>query len=259
MRDTTSVTLLFYKIAAGILIFLITLLAIIYPIKSRALPKHNRPLELADAFASGIFLGTALFHMLPDAIKEFTLALGTNRYPIAEFICVAGFLILLFMQRLSHFFTNPKNSENTFSYVLAIILIVHSLIEGAVLGVNSTFATTTAIFIAIIAHKGSESFALAVVLNRSQLALTKIIYLILLFALMTPLGILLGAFLTHSFYANAVFFTASFNAFAAGTFLYMSTLHHVNHHQRQHERESLFEFGALLLGLMVMGLLAEWV
>ena len=201
-RNKLKVTLLLYKIAAGILIFLVTLLAIIYPIKSRARPKHNRLLELADAFASGIFLGTALFHMLPDAIKDFSIIQSMNTYPIAELLCAAGFLILLFMERLSHYFATEKNHANTMSYMLAIILIVHSLIEGTVLGVNSTFATASIIFIAIIAHKGSESFALAVVLNRSHLSLKKITGLIVVFSLMTPLGVLTGAGLTDSLKIN---------------------------------------------------------
>jgi len=247
------VTLLLYKLVAGILIFLTTVLAIIYPIKSRALPKHNYWLELADAFASGIFLGTALFHMLPDAIKDFS----ASPYPIAELFCAAGFLILLFMERLSNYFSTEKNHANHLSYILAIILIVHSLIEGIVLGTNSTFATAAVIFIAIIAHKGSESFALAVILNRSHLSLSKIINLITVFSLMTPLGISLGTALTHSLESHySQLFSASFNAFAAGTFLYMSTLHHINHHHRVHEKESLFEFGALLIGLVIMGVLA---
>lgn len=252
-------TLLFYKLIAGILIFLTTLLAIIYPIKSRTLPKHNHWLELADAFASGIFLGTALFHMLPDAIKDFSAMKIVSRYPIAELFCAAGFLILLFMERLSNFFSTEKNLANNLSYMLAIILIIHSLIEGIVLGANSTFATAAVIFIAIIAHKGSESFALAVVLNRSQLSLANIINLIIVFSLMTPLGISLGAALTQSLKFNSsALFTASFNAFAAGTFLYMSTLHHINHHHRQHDKEGLFEFAALLIGLVIMGFLAGW-
>ena len=252
-------TLLLYKIAAGILIFLTTLLAVIYPVKSRVLPKHHHPLELADAFASGIFLGTALFHMLPSAVKDFSTLPNMGNYPIAELFCATGFLILLFMERLSHYFAAAKNHANVLSYTLAIILIIHSLIEGTVLGVNPTFATASVIFIAIIAHKGSESFALAVVLNRSNLSLTKIISLIILFSLMTPLGIVLGAGLTSLLKLdNSELFTASFNAFAAGTFLYMSTLHHINHHQRQHEKESLLEFGVLLIGLVIMGILAGW-
>lgn len=251
--------LLLYKLAAAVLIFLVALLAIIYPIKSRALPKHSHFLELADAFASGIFLGAALFHMLPDAIDDFLSMPITRHYPLAEFICAAGFLILLLMERLSHYSneTPEKNHTTRLSYMLAVILIVHSLIEGTVLGVNSTLSTAFIIFIAIVAHKGSESFALAVVLQRSELSLSKIINLIILFSLMTPLGISLGAALTHSLkISHGELLIASFNAFAAGTFLYMSTLHHINHHQRQHEQESLFEFVALVIGLTVMGLLA---
>jgi len=68
--------------------------------------------------------------------------------------------------------------------MLAVILVIHSLIEGAALGVNATFSTASVIFVAIIAHKGSESFALAVILNRSQLSLKAVMITILIFALM---------------------------------------------------------------------------
>ncbi|MEO8400223.1 MAG: ZIP family metal transporter [Gammaproteobacteria bacterium] len=252
-------TLILYKDLAALLIFLTAVLVIIYPIKSRALPKHNRTLELADAFASGIFLGAALFHMLPDAIKDFSTVLHNNSYPIAELFCAAGFLLLLFLERLSNYFAASRNHANTLSYMLALILIIHALIEGAVLGVNATLATAAVIFLAIIAHKSSESFALAVILNRSDLKLSRVIVIITLFSLMTPIGIYLGATLTHLLQLNeGLLFTAGFNAFAAGTFLYMSTLHHINHHQRQHEAENLLEFGALLVGLVIMGGLAWW-
>jgi zinc transporter 1/2/3 len=253
------VTLFYYKILAGILIFLTTVIVIIYPIKSRTYPEHNRPLELADAFASGIFLGAALFHMLPDAMKGFAAAFPANDYPLAELFCAGGFLLLLFLERISNYFAAEKNHAHTLSYMLAIILIVHALIEGAVLGVNDTFATASVIFLAIIAHKSSESFALAVILNRSDLALRRIVIIIILFSLMTPLGIAFGTSITTLMQSNtSQLFTASFNAFAAGTFLYMSTLHHINHHKRQHEAESLLEFGALFVGLVVMGTLSLW-
>lgn len=252
-------TLFYYKVIAGLLIFLTTVIVIIYPIKSRTYPKHHRPLELADAFASGIFLGAALFHMLPDAIKSFSTVLVHTDYPIAELFCAGGFLMLLFLERLSNYFAATKNHEHMLSYTLALILIIHALIEGAVLGVNTTLATASVIFLAIIAHKSSESFALAVILNRSGLALKRIITIIVLFSFMTPIGIVLGSSLTNLLQSDKhLLFTASFNAFAAGTFLYMSTLHHINHHQRQHEAENLLEFGTLLIGLVIMGVLGIW-
>lgn len=249
-------TLLFYKIIAGLLIFLATLLSIIYPIKQRKLPRHNTALELADALASGIFLGTALFHMLPDAIAGFSSLKNNLNYPVAELICALGFFLLLFLERLSYFI-GPKNHANALSYMVVLILIVHSLIEGAVLGINPTFATALVIFIAIIAHKSSESFALAVILNRSDLSLKKILQLILLFSLMKPFGIAFGTLLTRSL-KNEDWLIAGFNAFAAGTFLYMSTLHHINHHHKEDEKEGLGELGALFAGLVIMGVLAFW-
>jgi zinc transporter 1/2/3 len=253
------VSLILYKFIAGILILLVSLVSVIYPIRARVYPTHNHILELGDAFASGIFLGAGLFHMLPDAIASFSEIFPTIHYPLAESICAGGFLFLLFLERLSHLSATDKSHTHSLPYMLAIILIVHSLIEGAALGVNSGLAAASIIFVAIIAHKGSESFALAVILNRSQLSFKAILSIILIFSIMTPIGIGLGTTLTSYLHSqNGAFITALFNAFAAGTFLYMSTLHHINHHHRVDEAESLLEFFFLLVGLVIMAVIAGW-
>jgi zinc transporter 1/2/3 len=252
------VFLIYYKMIAGSLIFITSLAAIIYPVKVRAAPRHYPFLELGDAFASGIFLGAALFHMLPNASSGFAIALGNISYPVAELFCAGGFLILLFFERLSQCVPLLYQAKNTMPYMIACILIIHSLIEGAVLGINTALETAFVIFLAIIVHKGSESFALAVVLNRSQLTLRKIIIVIGLFSLMTPIGIFLGTIIARSLqFSQGQLLIAGFNAFAAGTFLYMSTLHHINHHERMHEKENLMEFLFLFMGLAVMALLAK--
>lgn len=233
-----------------------SLVAVIYPIKVRARPQHHPLLELGDAFASGIFLGAALFHMLPDAIHGFASTLKETPYPVAEFLCACGFLVLLFLERIAQCIPQIKNARHAMPYMVALILIIHSLIEGGVLGIDATMATACVIFVAIIAHKSSESFALAVILNRSQMALKNIIVIVVIFSLMTPMGILLGTKIASLLpYQSSQAWTAGFNAFAAGTFLYMSTLHHVNHHKHQHGKENLIEFLFLLLGLVTMGLL----
>jgi zinc transporter 1/2/3 len=254
------VSLITYKIIAGVLILITSLIAVIYPIRVRARPEHRPSLEAADAFASGIFLGAALFHMLPDAINIFSSTLVNTAYPLAELCCACGFLVLLFLERLSTCLSHDKTSSNALPYTIALILVIHSLIEGAVLGINTTLQTTFIIFLAIIVHKGSESFALAVILNPTKLTLKKVILIVSLFSLMTPLGILLGAALTSSAIDTQLtrLLTASFNAFAAGTFLYMSTLHHINHHERMHASENLFEFLFLLIGMVIMAVLALW-
>jgi zinc transporter ZupT len=248
-------SLIAYKLFGGIAIFITSLIAVIYPLKVRAHPTHHQMLELGDAFASGIFLGAALFHMLPDATRDFSQALGNLNYPLAQLFCASGFLLLLFFERLSG---NHEHHGTHLSLVIAVIIIIHSLLEGAALGINTTLATATIIFTAILVHKGSESFALAVILNRSQLSIKHIILLIAIFSVMTPIGILLGTTVNLFSYSASLLTTAGINAFAAGTFLYMSTLHHINHHQRSHEGEGLMEFFSLLVGLMVMAGLAFW-
>lgn len=252
-------SILTYKALAALIIFISTLLAVIYPIKARTRPQHHRFMDLGDAFASGIFLGAALFHMLPDAIHDFQATLGDSHYPWAEFFCAAGFILLLFLERLSLNSSRLK-SQLTVPYLAAITLIIHSLIEGAALGVNTELATALIIFLAIFVHKASESFALSMTLCRgNHIPTTQLYWIIGIFSLMTPIGIFLGSSIASNMqFTQGQLVGAGFNAFAAGTFLYMSTLHHIHHHQRIHEAEGMLEFVCLLIGLCLMGVIVIW-
>ena len=118
-----------YKVLATMLIFLISLLTIIYPLKklkSKHPVDHAESFELGEALASGIFLGAAFFHMLPDAISIFQKIYPTISYPLPEMICMIGFLLLLFLERLSLSAHTPHQT-NSIPYVLALILIIHSI------------------------------------------------------------------------------------------------------------------------------------
>jgi zinc transporter 1/2/3 len=242
--------MLSYQLLAAILILIVTLISVIIPFKAHRHPKHHHLLDLGDAFASGVFLGAALFHLLPEASHYFS----DDRFPAAGFLCAAGFILLLFLERLS-LSTQKNNRTAAIPYILALVIMVHSLIEGMVLGVNTEIATLSIIFLAVIAHKSSESFALSAALVKNFVSLKNLFILIALFAFMTPIGILIGsAFSPYMFGQKGIFLTACFNAFAAGTFLYMSTLHHISHHQRLHEAESMTEFFCLVAGLILMGL-----
>lgn len=251
-------TLLSYKILAAAVIFIVSIAAILYPLLKRK-HQHTESIEIGEALASGIFLGAAFFHLLPESIHTFAQVYPSLIYPLPEMICVGGFLLMLFLERISiiHASCHPRH---TIPYVLAIILILHALIEGAALGIGRTFSETTLLFVAIIAHKGSESFALCVTLLRYKLPLWELILIIAIFSLMSPLGIGLGTSINMlSQQGDGLLWSAIFKAFAAGTFLYISTLHHIRFHQRTEETQGLLEFGCLALGLAAMGVIAVWV
>ena len=252
-------SLISYKIFAALVLFIITVLSVAYPIRARTRPKQNTFMELGDAFASGVFLGAALFHMLPDAAHEFEEIFGHSHFPLAEVICACGFVLLLFLERLS-LNSSRINHKLTIPFIAAITLIIHSLIEGAALGVNTELATASVLFLAIFAHKASESFALSITLCRgNHLSSKQLFWIIGIFAIMTPVGIALGTVITSYLqFTQGQIIAAGFNAFAAGTFLYMSTLHHINHHQSHKPEHNLLGFVSLLAGLVLMGVIGLW-
>ena len=246
-------SLFLYKIFSALIIFLISILIAFIPIYRKKSLRHKEGVELGEALASGIFLGAAFLHMLPDAVRTFTATYPAINYPVPEIICVAGFLLMLLLERFS--LAVSSESKNAIPYVLAIVLIVHAFIEGLALGIGSTISEALLLCLAIVAHKGSESFALCTTLLRHSVPIKRLIAIVIFFALMSPLGILLG---TTTLLSAHYGLAAIFNAFAAGTFLYISTLHHVHFHQHDGERQGLIEFGFLLAGVGMMAVIAVW-
>lgn len=221
-------------------------------------------LYFAEAFAGGIFLGAALFHMLPDATAAFGKLYPHDTYPFANLICAGGFCLLLFLEQSIYFLSGQKklhaiHNPNVIPLLLTLLISVHALSEGIALGVNNTLSAIAIIFIAIVAHKSSEAFAVALQLTKAQLHKIKIWLLFLLFSLMSPLGVLLAIIATQATQQHtALLMTGIFNAFAAGTFLYLATLHKL-HHQHDHvDQNQLLEFIATIVGLSIMAIVAIW-
>jgi zinc transporter 1/2/3 len=249
---------LLFKFLAGFIILLVTLACGLGPMRNWWKQTHSHTLGLAEAFAGGIFLGVALFHMLPDANRGFSEVLGQNNYPYANLLCAVGFMFLLGVENAILRFNQHRT--NPIPYLLAAVLSLHAVIEGAALGISETLASTILIFTAIIVHKGSESLALAAHLTRNIILPKQAMFIFLAFSAMTPLGILVGDFLSEtSESVHHPLLEPIFNALAAGTFLYIATLHKI-HHQHLHEDIGNFkEFIVMSIGLASMALIAIWV
>ncbi len=247
-------TITIFQIFAAVIIWLITLAAGYKPLRASKLAKTNYQTVIGEAFASGVFLGAALFHMLPDAIGGFSKTFGHYNYPYAISLCVFAFMCLFILEWAFSVANKKRRSQNIVAYLLTFVLSIHALLTGIAFGINQTLATASIIFIAIIAHKGSESFALATELYRSQLKFILSTTIFLIFSLMTPIGILFGATVSHIMQGDQDFIAQSiFNAIAAGTFIYIAFMHTGIASGR-----SAKEIISLFTGLIIMALVAIW-
>ena len=262
LGDQVMLSLLTLKFIAAGIIFILSIVTGLGPIRVWLANPHHEHIANIEAFAGGIFLGAALFHMLPDATREFTKVYGATTFPYTNLICAFGFILLLFLEKVILYYAKHRyvNNLHVIPYILAIVLSVHALSEGTALGVNISLANSFIIFLAIIVHKSSESFALAASLTRSKMSLPHIATMFLFFSAVTPLGIIIGALTSNYIPSNDEdLLEAIFNAFAAGTFLYIATLHNLHHKHVHEEMNYFYEFIALVFGLSIMAVAAIWV
>ena len=220
--------------------------------------------SLGNAFAGGVFLGAGLIHMLPDAQSGFAAIAGGSDFPWFAVVCCLGFLAILFLDnvlvRAAHqdVLATTRTDGTLYSYVLMLILSIHSIITGIALGTESRIAQALVILIAVMAHKGTAAFALGVSLVHGGIARRRMIALIALFSCMTPVGIALGIGCMQLLSGRAAqVFEAGFDALAAGTFLYVAVLGILH---KEFAKSSLIgaKFVLVLAGLTVMAIVAVW-
>lgn len=110
---------------------------------------------------------------------------------------------------------------NLNALVLFAALSIHSIFEGIALGVTNNFSATLNIMIGLLFHKGPAAVSLGISFSKNfkdekKLKCAKI--MIVLFAIMTPIGIVVGILLKST---NAIV-EVIFSCIAGGTFIYIA-------------------------------------
>ena len=251
------------KLLAVLVTFIAALVGGYLPIWYGRIQKGQALLTHGYFFAKGIFLGTALLHLLPVAITQFASQYPGTEYPVIGLVAILTIFILHVIERYS---TNllgrmAPYSNNVTIYLLILLLSIHSVIEGTALGIGSSFAEILVIFVAVLAHKSSAVFALVVKMLRHGFERKTIGPVVLIFACMTPLGILLGSMISKLLVAyNGHVILSVIDAIAAGTFIYIACL-------EQDDMPELVETAAKApfkeivsfgLGIGIMAIVAVW-
>jgi zinc and cadmium transporter len=213
---------------------------------------HTR-LQMAISFVAGLMLGIALLHFLPDAAEQLHSVDRTVKWALG------GFLLMFFLQRFFHFHhhdlpegdpedcchghaehehahgegetyhahTLAEKSARQLSWVgTALGLTLHSLLDGLALAAAVEAATHghaglagLGTALAVILHKPFDAMAVSTLMTAGGSSRFSRQLLNSLFALATPLGVVLfylGA--NHLADSNVVFLGCAL-AFCAGTFL----------------------------------------
>lgn len=170
-------------------------------------------------FAGGAFLAAALFELGPEAVK----GLGAVR------ALLVGGCLILFLRWLDgrghhahaeiHGHHPHGGGANSKPWILGGMLGLHSLLEGLALGSVGAGRTRDALALAILLHKATDTFALAVTLGRWGVSSGKILLATVFLSLASPGGAWLAAtvgvgesHLLHGILAAAT----------AGTFFYLA-------------------------------------
>ncbi len=244
------------KWLCAIIVILTTTASGFYPFKKRIKTNQGHDFPIGEALAAGVFLGAGLLHMLGDAASQFD-AMHID-YPVPFLLAGITFLALLWLEHFGkELYHHQGGNSSAFAILSVIVLSFHSLLAGAALGLSGNISVVLVILIAIIAHKWAASFALAVQLNTSSLSLKACFIAFGIFALMTPAGILLGNHLT-SHLQHYPLLTPIFLSLAAGTFLYLGTLHGLNRAVMVQRCCNLKHFSFVILGFAIMAIVAIW-
>jgi len=114
--------LLYFKIISILIIIAVSLIFGLIPLYSNSCRKSSKILGIANAFSGGLFMGIALFHLLPEAGENFEKYYQTPEgkisfvfgQPLSYFIAFISYSLILFLEKVafnSHALTSHTHNH----------------------------------------------------------------------------------------------------------------------------------------------------
>lgn len=183
--------------------------------------KNNASLiKLSLALSGGFLLSIAFIHFIPELYHD-------NSESIGIYILI-GFLIQLILEFFSGGIEHGHihhHSEKKLPMGMFLSLSIHSFIEGIPLASNGlsshahgAMSGNDSLLVGILFHQFPVAIALMTVLVNSNLSRFKAWFFLILFALMTPFGLIFGTFQDQSNFDFSILL-----AIVVGMFLHIST------------------------------------
>ena len=204
----------------------------------------DRQLHGALALSTGIFLGAVFLHLLPsltaslpalqevapppvtatldpDALQPGYHGRGSTREALVWMAVLVGVLGIYLLENLvlrphEH---DDVHHHRAVGYAALFSLSIHSFTTGVGFAAAAVQSSVSApMLIAIASHKGFEAFSITTVFRLARFSRRRIVLLVILFSLITPLGIFLGKLVTKPLGPLGLSLVMGL---AAGTFLFI--------------------------------------
>ncbi len=212
---------------------------------------HSEFLSILLSFSGAYLLGNVVLHLLPEIFAEteaHSSAAHHHDYTNAIYILVGFFIQLVIVQftrgiEHGHLHLHEHQSKG---YVAGVFfgLSFHAIMEGVPLSAgNIDSSQLQPLFGAILVHKIPEAFALATVLFFSVKQKMNAYILLAFFALMTPLGSIIGNYLTSGELMDFKWLIA----IVCGSLIHISTTIIFEASGKAH-KIGMYKFAAILAG-----------
>lgn len=177
---------------------------------------NTNRLKLVLSFSGAYLFAITALHLMPDVY-------ASNNPQIGLFI-LGGFLLQIFMEQFSEGIEHGhihKHSHKhvVFPFGIMISLCFHAFLEGMPLAQGQH----QELVYGIALHHIPAAFALGSVLLENKLNAIKVIAMLVLFALMSPLGYLLSFKIGQGSIGNIEVYFDQIMAVVIGIFLHIST------------------------------------
>jgi zinc transporter ZupT len=175
-------------------------------------PEKSRNIQLLLTFSGAYLLAVSVLHLLPEIFHH-------SATPNIGLFILGGFLIQILLEYFSQGIEHGHfHKSNAIPFSVLISLCLHALLEGVPLGGHLHHHAHNSLLTGIVLHKMPVAIVLMTIFLQSNISKTRAYFYLLLFALMSPLGVFSG-----SLFADLAEFHNEIMAVVIGIFLHIST------------------------------------
>ena len=175
-------------------------------------PEKSRNIQLLLTFSGAYLLAVSVLHLLPEIFHH-------SDTPNIGLFILGGFLIQILLEYFSQGIEHGHfHKSNAVPFSVLISLCLHALLEGIPLGGHLHHHAHNALLTGIVLHKMPVAIVLMTIFLQSNISKTRAYFYLLLFALMSPLGVF-----SVSLFADLAEFHNEIMAVVIGIFLHIST------------------------------------